>query len=180
MDPAIDEITAGYRRACRNLDTWLRSTPATELHRRSDGTRWTNEELLFHMVFGYMVARALLPIVRVVSRLPRPVGAAFAATLNAATGPFDTVNYWGSRAAACVYNRNRMGRKLDKTVDALTRLLEGASSDSLARTMPFPERWDPFFKPVMTLKDVYAYPTRHFDFHARQLSLRQPEGPGLG
>ena len=40
--------------------------------------------------------------------------------------------------------------------------------------MPFPDRWDPFFAPTMTLNDVYAYPTLHFDFHARQLSLSQP------
>lgn len=38
--------------------------------------------------------------------------------------------------------------------------------------MPFPDQWDPFFKRVMTVQDVYAYPTQHFDFHARQLRLR--------
>jgi hypothetical protein len=123
------------------------------------------------MVFGYMVVRALLPLVRTVSRLPAPAGSAFAAGLNAATVPFNAVNYWGSRAAALVYNRRRMARKLDKTITALTRRLERESSASLARPMPFPDRWDPFFKPVMTLNDVYAYPTLHFDFHARQLDL---------
>lgn len=30
-----------------------------ELRRRSDGTRWTNKELLFHMVLGYLILRAL-------------------------------------------------------------------------------------------------------------------------
>jgi hypothetical protein len=40
--------------------------------------------------------------------------------------------------------------------------------------MPFPDRWDPFFASWMSLLDVYAYPTLHFDFHAKQLSLGQP------
>lgn len=43
-----------------------------------------------------------------------------------------------------------------------------------ARWMPFPTKWDPFFTARMTLGDVYDYPTRHFDFHAGQLSLPRP------
>ena len=177
MDPTREEILAGYSRARRDLGALLQGAAAADLRRKSDGTRWTNEELLFHMVFGYMVVRALIPLVQLVSRLPRPVGRAFAAVLNAGTGPFDVVNYWGSRAAASVYNRRRMGRKLDKTISALSRRFELESSQSLARSMPFPDKWDPFFTPLMTLNDVYAYPTLHFDFHARQLSLRHPDSP---
>ncbi|MDF9749968.1 DinB family protein [Arthrobacter sp. ES3-54] len=172
MNPTTNEILAGYSRALHDLDALLQGAAPAELHRKTDGTRWTNEELLFHMVFGYMVVRALVPLVNVVCRLPRPAGRAFAAALNAGTRPFDAVNYWGSRAAALVYNRRRMGRKLDKTIAALSRRLGHESSQSLARSMPFPDRWDPFFTPLMTLNDVYAYPTRHFDFHAKQLSLR--------
>jgi hypothetical protein len=36
---------------------------------------------------------------------------------------------------------------------------------ALARSMRFPTSWDPFFTDVMTLADVYHYPTQHFDFH---------------
>ncbi|MET9856811.1 hypothetical protein ABZY57_28240 [Streptomyces sp. NPDC006450] len=32
-------------------------------------------------------------------------------------------------------------------------------------------RRDPFFKDFMTLADLYRYPTQHFDFHRRQLTL---------
>lgn len=178
-EPTKAEIVAGYRRATRDLDAWLGSVTPAELRGKSNGTRWTNEELLFHMVFGYMVVRALLPLVRAVSRLPKPMRAGFAALLNAGTRPFDVVNYWGSRAAAKVYNRRRMGRKLELTISALTRQLERQSPGSLARSMPFPDKWDPFFKPVMSLQDVYAYPTQHFDFHARQLNLPRRKDPGL-
>lgn len=172
MDPLGAEIIAGYDRARRDLDVLLADASAEELRRKSNGTRWTNEELLFHMVFGYMVVRVLLPLVYVVSRLPTPAGRTFVAVLNAGTSPFDVVNYWGSRAAALFYNRRRMSRKMGKTIAALSRRLQHESTRSLARTMPFPDRWDPFFTSEMTLIDVYAYPTRHFDFHNLQLSLR--------
>lgn len=166
---------AGYDRARGELTRWLENATPEDLRRMSNGTRWTNEELLFHMVFGYMIVRTLLPLVRVISRLPPSWKRAFAAALNAAAIPFDGVNYWGSRAAATVYNRHRMGRKLDRTITALARRLERETPHSLARSMPFPTRWDPFFTPDMTIADVYAYATLHFDFHANQLGALPPE-----
>jgi hypothetical protein len=171
MDPTRTRILAEYRRARRELDAWLGSATDEDLRRKSNGTKWTNEELLFHMVFGYMVVRALLPLVHTVSRIPKPAGKAFAAVLNAGTRPFDAVNYWGSRAASLVYNRRRMGRKLEKTIASLSRQLELETPSTLSRSMPFPDRWDPFFAPLMTVNEVYAYATLHFDFHAKQLSL---------
>lgn len=165
------EILAGYERAQRELRQLLASADREALRRRSAGTRWTNEQLLFHMVFGYMVVRALLPLVRIVSRLPRPFGRAFAGLLNVGTAPFDVVNYWGSRFAALYFNRSRMEAKLERTLAALIRRMARESEASWGRAMDFPTRWDPFFTHRMTLGGVYAYPTLHFDFHRRQLSL---------
>jgi hypothetical protein len=31
--------------------------------------------------------------------------------------------------------------------------------------------WDPYFKDMMTLGDVYHYGTQHFDHHRAQLTL---------
>ncbi|MGY3567918.1 maleylpyruvate isomerase N-terminal domain-containing protein [Sinomonas sp. RB5] len=129
MEPTAG-ILAGYRRACDRLEEFLAAADAEDLARRSGGTRWTNEQLLFHMVFGYMVVRALLPLVRVVSRLPVPARRAFAAALDAAAGPFDWVNYWGSCAAARVCGRVRMARKLRATTAALARSLRGGRTRS--------------------------------------------------
>lgn len=171
LNPSKDQILAEYSRIRRELADWLAGATAEDLRRKSNGTKWTNEELLFHMVFGFMVVRALLPLVHTVSRLPGRPGQVFAALLNAGTRPFDAANYWGSRAAATVYNRRRMGRKLDRTIASLSRRLERETPATLSRSMAFPDRWDPFFAPLMTVNDVYAYPTLHFDFHAKQLSL---------
>jgi hypothetical protein len=60
------------------------------------GTRWTNEQLLFHMVFGYMIVQRLLILVKAFSRPPDQVSRGFAHVLNAATRPFDVINYYGS------------------------------------------------------------------------------------
>ena len=68
-----------------------------------------------------------------------------------------------------------MGRKLHKTINAITRRLKRENPTSLSRAMPFPDRWDPLFALSMTLNDVYAYPTKHFDFHALQLTLSRPD-----
>ena len=38
--------------------------------------------------------------------------------------------------------------------------------------MHFPVGWDPFFKDVMTLADVYHFGTQHFDYHRAQLGSR--------
>ncbi len=80
-----------------------------DLSRRSHGTRWTNEQLLFHMLFGYLIVRALLPLVRIFGRLPDKADRLFANVLNAAHRLFDIVNYLGSCAGAKIFNRKRMG-----------------------------------------------------------------------
>jgi hypothetical protein len=135
------------------------------------GTRWTNEQLLFHMVFGYMVVLRLLILVRAFGRLPDPVSRAYARVLDSASTPFHAFNYYGSCAAALVYNRRRMGAKLDRVIASLRRKLARESDEAFQRGMHFPPRWDPYFADYMTVADVYRYPNQHFDFHARQLAL---------
>lgn len=173
-DSTIDrgELAADFERARTDfhrllaqgerIDAWTKPTR---------GTRWTNEQLLFHMMFGYMVVQRLLILVKVFSRLPDQVSRVFARVLNAATRPFDVINYYGSCAAALVYNRHRMRAKMDRVIPALQRKLAQESDDALRRGMHFPTRWDTFFTDCMTLEDVYRYPGQHFDFHKRQLTL---------
>jgi hypothetical protein len=42
--------------------------------------------------------------------------------------------------------------------------------------MHFPVGWDPYFEDVMTIRDVYHYPTQHYDHHRRQLTLHHISG----
>jgi hypothetical protein len=137
----------------------------------TSGTQWTNEQLLFHMVFGYMVVRRLLVLVGLFSRSPRRVSRGFAALLNAGTPPFHRINYFGTCAAALVYNRTRMGAKMDRVIDGLQRSLARRHENALRRSMHFPTGWDPYFRESMTLADVYQYPGKHYEHHRRQLSV---------
>ncbi|MHB1582956.1 MAG: arsenite methyltransferase [Acidimicrobiales bacterium] len=158
----------GARRAFHEL---LSASDEEDLARPSDGTRWTNQQLLFHMLLGYLVVRSLLPFVKGVSRMPGAVGRGFAAALNAATGPFNAINYWGSVAGPHLCSKRCMAAKFDAVVAGLQSRLERESAVNLRRSMAYPVRWDPFFKDVMTSLDVYRYPTQHFEFHRRQLTL---------
>ena len=145
---------------------------AAELRSASEGTRWTNEELLFHMLFGYMITRALLVLERLFSRLPRGASKGFASLLNSSTPLFDEVNYLGSCAGARLVGRRRMVATFDRVITSLQRGLAAETDADLQRGMHYPVRWDPFFKEFMTLADIYHYPTQHFGFHRCQLTLR--------
>jgi hypothetical protein len=42
---------------------------------------------------------------------------------------------------------------------------------ALGLAMAFPTDWDPYFRPMMSVLDVYHFGTQHFDHHRRQLTL---------
>jgi hypothetical protein len=143
----------------------------SDLRRRSRGTRWTNKQLLFHMLLGYLNLRALTALVRLFGRLPDGVSRTYARLLNSATTPFDTINYFGSRLGGTTLTTRRMEIMFDRVIAKLHRRLDAENDADLARGMHYPTRWDPFFTDYMTLTDVYRFPTRHFHFHRHQLSF---------
>jgi hypothetical protein len=164
-DAELEQALADFR-------SMVESATRADLRRRSNGTRWTNRQLLFHMVLGYGVVRTLMPMVHVLGR--RGWSRRFAATLDAAAGPFHLVNYVGSAVAGQVLPPSTTVALLARTVSALQRRLATEDPDSLDLTMHFPTRWDPYFEARMSVADVYCYPTRHFEHHRRQLSLQDP------
>ncbi|MGZ4484994.1 MAG: hypothetical protein ACXVW8_11750, partial [Nocardioidaceae bacterium] len=86
MTPAAiaDEIRA----ARDDFHRLVGEATTADLRMRSDGTKWTNEQLLFHMLFGYLLVRNLLWLVRAFARLPDRWSRSFAAGLDAVTRPF--------------------------------------------------------------------------------------------
>ncbi|MFC0548038.1 DinB family protein [Kutzneria chonburiensis] len=166
-------------RARATFHELLDSASARDLRRRSAGTLWSNKQLLFHMLLGYLIVRALRNLVVLFSRLPEPVGRSFARLLNAVTVPFDVVNFAGAWLAGTILPRRLLAGLFDRVIAALHRRLDHESDATLARRMAYPTRWDPFFREVMTLAQVYHFPTQHFDFHRAQLTLsRQGRGGG--
>jgi hypothetical protein len=164
-------IAAELERARVELHELVEGADAAAFDRASNGTRWTNEQLLFHMVFGFMVVARLLPLVRMLGRLPASIGRIFATLLDAATTSFHSINYHGSCAAARVYNRRRIAAQCDRVIARLQRRLTAEPEKNFTLGMCFPVGWDPFFDDRMTLEDIYRYPTKHFDFHRLQLTL---------
>lgn len=173
--PTVDKqaVLEEMERARADFHRFLDEATPSELRQPSQGTRWTNRQLLFHMLLGFLVVRILLVLVRVFDRLPAPVSRGFAWLLNAVTVPFDVVNYAGARVAGTVLTTGRMTSLFDWVVAALGRRLDRETDAALGRGMHYPTRWDPFFQDYMTLADVYRFPTQHFDFHARQLTLQR-------
>jgi hypothetical protein len=168
-----EAIYEELRRARVTFRRLVEEASPADLARGSSGTRWTNQQLLFHMLFGYLLMRPLVPLAAMFARLPVSASRVFAGLLDAVTGPFHWVNYLGSCAGARVFPRRHMAAKLDQVTLALERRLRAETTARLRSGMHYPVRWDPFFKDFMTLADLYHYPTQHFDFHEQQLTLGQ-------
>ena len=165
----LDQARIDFRRL-------ISDATAADLRRPSDGTRWTNQQLLFHMLFGYLIVRTLLGLVRVFGLLPDGASKAFARLLDSAHRPFDLINYLGSCAGARIIPPRLMPAMLDHMIAALYKHLQRETGPALRRGMHYPTTWDPFFGAYMTLADIYRYPTQHFRFHQRQLTLSPPRG----
>jgi hypothetical protein len=80
-------IHAELERVRADLHQLVAHASASELRSPTSGTRWTNGQLLWHMVFGYLIVWRLLPLVRALARLPDGYSRPFAAALNAGTVP---------------------------------------------------------------------------------------------
>ncbi|MGH3307776.1 MAG: DinB family protein [Nocardioides sp.] len=154
-----------------DLQQLVEQATTVDLRRRTDGTRWTNGQMLWHMVFGYLIVWRLLPGVRLFGRLPDGFSRWFAGALNAGRRPFHVINYLGGCGGALVFHGPRLTRLLNRTVERLHRRLDAETDESLGRRMHFPVEWDPFFGDTMTVAEVYHYGTQHYDFHRCQLTL---------
>jgi hypothetical protein len=86
------DIDAELERVRADFHLLLYSAAPAERRRATNGTRWTNRQLLFHMLFAFFLVRVLLPMVKGFGRLPPTVSQVFAAILNAGTRPFHVIN----------------------------------------------------------------------------------------
>ena len=70
------DIAAEMERARVDFRRLLDDATSAELRAGTDGTKWTNEQLLFHMLFGYLLVHNRLILVKAFTRLPRHVSRA--------------------------------------------------------------------------------------------------------
>ena len=172
MDP--HQIDAEMRRAQAEFHQLITNASPDDLRRPTDGTRWTNRQLLFHMQFGYLIVRTLMPLVHAFGRRPASWSRRFTAILNAGQRPFHLINYLGSCGGGQLLPTSTMIRLMDRTIHSLQRKLAAEANENLALTMHFPAAWDPYFHDTMSVFEVYHYGTQHFDHHRKQLTLPHP------
>jgi hypothetical protein len=72
------------------------------------------------MLFGFILVRVLLSVVKGLGRLPQiNVSRALAAILNAVTCPFQLVNYPSALPGGTVLSRRALGQVMDTTIEGL-------------------------------------------------------------
>ena len=114
--PDSDPVKADLLWIAADFRRIVVGAPADELDLPSNGTRWTNRQLLFHMLFGYLIVRTLLPLVRAFGRRPDSWSRRFAAALNAGWRPFHVINYVGSVGGGQVLPQRAMIAVMDRTI----------------------------------------------------------------
>jgi hypothetical protein len=148
----------------------LDSLSDDQLRKQSTNPAWTNQQLLFHMALGFFLLPSLIPLVRVLGRLPRPFSKLFARLLNAATRPFNWINATGPQIGGTILTRNTLRKTFDWVHVRILRLLDAMPEEELQRGMYYPDKWDPLFREYMTLEEIFRYPTRHFQSHLQQIA----------
>jgi DinB superfamily len=169
--PDAAGIAAEYTRVRDEFRAYVDTATPESLARRTAGTRWTNRQMLFHQLFGYLLVRVLIGLAKLAGRLPRGATRPVAAVMNALSRPFHVMNYVSSAVPGSFVGLQWMVRVLDRVTTRMAARRARETPESLARGMCYPAGWDPFFQPYMTVADLYHYPTQHFDWHARQLTL---------
>lgn len=171
MDSRQERLRLELEQARTAFHAALDALPPGAWRAPSRNPGWSNAELCFHMLLGFILVPLLLPLMRWMSRLPAWCDAGFAWLLNAGTPVFNRVNALGPRVAARLLSREAIARQFDRAHARIIRRLGELSERDLGRGMHYPTRWDPRFGPVMTAEELLRYPVAHLEHHLRQLAV---------
>lgn len=154
-----------------DFDHLVSNVATGDLDAPTNGTKWTNRGLLFHLWFGQRIARSFIPLIGGFSRLPPGASRAWARLLAGVTKPYEWVNYIASAAGGRLVPIQVTRAWMRRDTDALIRWAEQASPADLARGMSVPPSWDPYFLPWMSRADLLAWAPKHYRHHRAQLTL---------
>jgi DinB superfamily len=135
---------------------------------------WTNGQLIFHVLLGFILVLPLASILVFFGHLPAVYSRIFAAILNFSTPLFNRINAVGPRAGVSLVGRAGLIGKFDQVHGAILERLERVRPGDWALAMHYPTRWDPRFKTPMHLEDLFRYPVDHLRHHRPE--LRAPSG----
>jgi len=139
---------------------------------------WTNGQLVYHALFGFVLVPSLFWMIRFWSRLPDSWSKHFAQVLDFSTPLFNRVNALGPRGQARLLGRKRAGTIFDRVHSSILMRVDSLEGTQWERGMHYPQRWDPTFGDFMTFADLFGYPSKHFEKHLRHLSAGDASGCG--
>ena len=135
----------------------------------SHNPRWTNGQLVFHVLLGFILVPPLARLFVVFGHLPRVCSRAWATILNLATPLFNRINAIGPRAGARLLGRAGILRQFDRVHRRMLARLDRTRARDWTRTMHYPTRWDPRLRADMHLADLFRYPIDHLRHHRSQM-----------
>ena len=130
---------------------------------------WTNGQLLFHVMLGFILVPPLARLLVWFGRLPGVWSRTFAGVLDVATPVFNRVNALGPRAGARLLGKAGVVRRFDRVHARILARLDRIRPGDWSLTMPYPTRWDPRFRSDMRLENLFRYPIDHLRHHRAQL-----------
>lgn len=130
---------------------------------------WTNGQLLFHVLLGFILVLPLASFLVFFGHLPALCSRIFAWILNFSTPLFNRVNAAGPRVGARLLGRAGVIREFNRVHGAILTRLERVHSREWALAMHYPTRWDPSFRSAMHLEELFRYPITHLRHHQAQL-----------
>jgi uncharacterized damage-inducible protein DinB len=164
-----DVIRAELEATQKVFHELLDSFSEADFHRKSQNPGWTNGEILVHMMFGFIILNALLPLARLWAHLPKWTSKPFAWLLNRFTTPFNWINALGARGQARLFPYRKLRTIYDRANDRLMKLIDHIHDEEWERGMYYPTRWDSNFHEFMTIRELFHYPVKHFNFHLGQI-----------
>ena len=166
-----EDLRADLSSARSTFQALIDSLSEEDLRRRSNIPGWTNQQVLFHMAFGFILLPSLVRMIKFWALFPRGFSRPFAAALDASTPLFNWINGLGPRLGARIYSGRSLGRRYDRAHARIQRILDSTSERDLALGMHYPQRWDPLFNGYVTLEGLFRYPIAHLQSHLGQIRL---------
>ncbi|MEJ5240330.1 MAG: DinB family protein [Anaerolineales bacterium] len=166
----VRKIRTLYNITRNEFHALLDSVSEEDWNKQSLNLGWSNGEIFAHILFGFIILNALLPMARMWGKLPRETSKPFAKFLNFFTKPFNWINALGARGQAKVFTYRRVGKIFDKTISSLISKLNSIDDDEWQTGMYYPTEWDPNFSEFMTLEKLFLYPVAHFKLHQNQIA----------
>lgn len=170
MNNIKKDLLKEYEKTHQDFHSLLNSISEEDLKKKSLNSGWTNGEILFHMLLGFIILYSLIPLTRIFGKLPKSFSKVFAALLNLSTPLFNWMNALGARGGGTIFNQSKTSKRFNKTYDALIRKLNSINDDEWNKGMHYPTKWDSLFDDYMTLEKLFYFPLKHFKYHLKQIN----------